>query len=673
MANLPVREIVLYKHGVGFFVRQGAVEGDEIALTFRSDEINDVLKSLAVFDQSGGQIRGIHYQTPMDREARLASSSIRLSELGSQRELLMGLRGRRAALKVETAPGTLDTIAGRVIGIDNLWRNGNATNQYPPTDGFTVGIVADDGQVHYFPLSVLRQIQIEDAQAANDLHYFLDTSQTEGDRRIVNVRLSEGTHELVVYYVAPSPTWRVSYRLVAEIDSDDATKGKALLQGWGLFDNRLDEDLDDVRVTLVAGQPISFIYELYASRIPPRPTVQDEQRIAPGPIEFAGAVAGEAPDWLDDTALDAMVAPMVSESVTRYARAASIAPQAAPAPAPKMAITAMQQSAQPAAEGKATGETFQYVVTTPVTVKRGESALVPIIGSEISYQRELLYNGAKLPNHPVAALRFTNTTRLTLERGPVTVVEDGDYKGEAVIPFTKEENQVYTPYAVELGIKVTERMISHMETYGIRIEGAYLLEDYYQVNGIDYIIENNTNKAQTVTLEVMRPTDTNTALYDTRNPDVETAEVWRWRVAVKARGKAEFTYKTRYSYYRREDIRRLNYRTLSNYMKHHWIDEALHGKLKEILNVLEVIQNRKQKINELTRERGELYKQQEQLRANLGALQPTGQEAALRNRILKQLEASQDRLETVEATIKQHEAQIVEDEARIEQMIAALS
>lgn len=79
MANLPVREMILYKHGVGFFIRQGEVEGDQIQLTFRSDEINDVLKSLAVFDQSGGQVLGIHYQTPMDRAARLASSSIRLS------------------------------------------------------------------------------------------------------------------------------------------------------------------------------------------------------------------------------------------------------------------------------------------------------------------------------------------------------------------------------------------------------------------------------------------------------------------------------------------------------------------------------------------------------------------------------------------------------------------
>src|SRR2546421_276853 len=95
---LPVREMVLYKHGVGFFRREGEFDGDEITLTFRHDEINDVLKSLAAFDQQGGQVLGIHYQTPMDKAARLADSAIRLSDSGSLLDLLRDLRGRIVTL-----------------------------------------------------------------------------------------------------------------------------------------------------------------------------------------------------------------------------------------------------------------------------------------------------------------------------------------------------------------------------------------------------------------------------------------------------------------------------------------------------------------------------------------------------------------------------------------------
>src|SRR5258708_26347388 len=118
MSTLPVREMILYKHGVGFCVREGTVGGEDVELTFRQDEINDVLKSLAVFDRAGGQVLGIHYQTPMDKAARLANSSIRLSDNASIRDLLRDLRGRRASLTFETTPGTLETVAGRVIGLD---------------------------------------------------------------------------------------------------------------------------------------------------------------------------------------------------------------------------------------------------------------------------------------------------------------------------------------------------------------------------------------------------------------------------------------------------------------------------------------------------------------------------------------------------------------------------
>jgi len=304
----------------------------------------------------------------------------------------------------------------------------------------------------------------------------------------------------------PSPTWRVSYRLVAE-SNPDGTTGKALLQGWGLFDNRLDEDLEAVKVTLVAGQPISFVYEqpisfvydLYESRIPERPLVKDESRVAPGPIEYE-AIAMEEPSPMElerarGVALSKRlpVAGQIASSdyVSRFAPA-----QAA-------------QSMKPTAEARDTGETFQYAVTTPVSVKRGESALVPIIGSELEYERELLYNGNKFAGHPVAALRFSNTTGLTLERGPVTLVENGDYKGEAIIPFkgeaiipfSKDGAGVYLPYAVELGVRVKEDSRYETVTTGLTIKDAHFIFEQYQTSTRSYTLENTTAKPVTVLVE----------------------------------------------------------------------------------------------------------------------------------------------------------------------------
>src|SRR4051812_24611435 len=63
-ANLPVTRVVLYKHGVGYFEREGSVDGDAVlALTFKQREVADVLKSLTVLDLHGGQVTSVSYDS----------------------------------------------------------------------------------------------------------------------------------------------------------------------------------------------------------------------------------------------------------------------------------------------------------------------------------------------------------------------------------------------------------------------------------------------------------------------------------------------------------------------------------------------------------------------------------------------------------------------------------
>lgn len=661
MISLPLREMVLYKHGVGFFARAGKVSGEHVSLTFREDEINDILKSLAIFDQGGGQVLGIDYQTPMDKEHRLASSSIRLSEQGSQVDLLRDLRGRQVSLTVETAPGTLEAVTGRIIGIDVPKQVSVQPKQQAETaDLRRLAITTENDEVCFYPLEVLRSLRIHDPQSAQDLTYFLDTSMREDTRRTIHVQLSEGEHDLAVYYVAPSPTWRVSYRVVAESDEGGST-GKALLQGWGLFDNRLDEDLEDVDVTLVAGQPISFIYDLYASHIPERPTVKDESRIAPGPIEFAGA-AEERYETSD--MLVAAVPMAMAKSMARSAGA----------PAGQRAGMSRDEligSTAPAAEGKEAGEFFQYRVAAPVSVRRGESALVPIIGAEVGYTRELLYNPAKLPAHPVAALRFKNDTGLTLERGPVTLVEDGDYKGEAVVPFTKDDGEVYLPYAVELGVAITDHSTSPTKTTGISFGGEFLVYEEYNIWKTEHRIENTTADDLQITVEAPR-SGQEYELFDTPAPDVETSTERRWRVSIPARSRTSFVWQIRKRTLRREQLRGLRYEQLQRFLEHRWLDQATIDLLSEMIGQLKSIEEMQRELTKLAAEREQIFKQQEQMRENLAALQPTGKEAALRGRILDKLEGSQNRLDDNEARETELNRQIAEAEERVQQIIKSL-
>jgi hypothetical protein len=657
MTHLPVREMVLYKHGVGYFVRGGTTDETTVALTFRSDEINDVLKSLAVFDQAeGGQVLGVHYQTPMDKHARLATSSIKLSHQGTLTDLVRDLRGRQVTMHFETHPGRLEPVSGRVIGVEE-----DAEQRH-------ITLLANDGQVRVFPLYTLRHFAIEDNQSGHDLGYFLDTSMTEDDRRVVNVRLNDANHDLLVTYVAPSPTWRVSYRVVAETNADGNT-GKALLQGWGLFDNRLEEDLNDVRVTLVAGQPISFIYDLYASRIPQRKTIRDEARVT-GPVAFAAeAVVMDAMEAAPQAPTESYARP--PSPSRKFARSAASEASQSGSLLRRIEKASAASTTQPAAEGKATGETFQYVVTTPVSVKRGESAMVPIIGAEVEYERELLYNRDKLPDHPVAALRFTNTTGLTLERGPVTLVEDSDYRGEAIVPFTKADNIVYLPYAVELGVNVKEESGTRYEHHRLEIEDEFLIEQQYVVITVTYTLENTTDKAQTVTVE--RVLDNTVDLYETRDPDAVTLHEKRWHVPVESRRTVEFPVSWRYIVANRHRVRNLSFQQVQHWAEKRYLDQDLFEDLSELLKTKQFIEKTQKQVEKTKAERGDIYERQEQLRANLGALNPTGKEAPLRDRVLKQLEETQDRLEAIDKEIGVGERTIAEAEKQVEEQVRQLA
>jgi hypothetical protein len=664
MSNLPVREMVLYKHGVGFFVRGGAFGGESLTLTFRQDEINDVLKSLAVFDKAGGQVLGIHYPTPMDMQARLASSSIRLPSEASLRGLIADLRGRYAEITFEVPPDsaedatTQDMFRGRIIGIDEPKDFGRAYDVRALT---FVTLVDDEGTVHVIRFERVRGVRILDAQANHDLTYFLDTAVGDDARRAVHVRLSAGDHDLAVYYVAPSPVWRVSYRIVAESDEKRET-GKALLQGWGLFDNRLEEDLDNVRVSLVAGQPISFIYDLYSSTIPQRPTVRDEGRIAPGPIEYdADDLTFNEPEFERSGLAKAKSRSVLAMAVggAPEERARGITMASAGASTPAQATT------------KDAGEFFQYMVAAPVSVKRGESALVPIISAEVAYTRELLYNRAKLPDHPVAALRFTNTTGLTLERGPVTVVEDGDYKGDAVVPFTRDTGEIYVPYAVELGIKVSEKIRNSEVTRGIHLKDALLVQERFFVTEVAYTLENRTTAVQAVTLETSN-VNPDAEPFETRDPDFTSATERRWRIPVPARSQTKFVRKERTLRFSEISLRKLKYEQLREYLAQRWLDQETFDALSELTKTVGELQQADERLQTIAKVRQSIYSAEEHVRANLTTLQATGKESHLRDRVLAQFESLQTQLEDLAAEENQLNASAAQLDARIDAIIAAL-
>lgn len=260
MALLPIQRLTLWKQGFGYYERRGRVTEREISLIVPRAATNDVLKSLNIVVHEGGQFISIDYETPEDKHQVLSNLSVKLGDRSSLIDLLASLRGSQVTLLLQDDRSA----SGRLIGVETSTIENTVIIQQAGSDERDISI---------FPLAKLEGVTLLDSRSATDVGFFLDVSRVEQTRTTLTVRVSEGEHDIELSYLAPSPVWRMSYRL-SRIGDD-----QAILTAWGVFENSLDEDLVNVSLTLISGRPISFVYDLYESRVPTRPEVSDDTSV----------------------------------------------------------------------------------------------------------------------------------------------------------------------------------------------------------------------------------------------------------------------------------------------------------------------------------------------------------------------------------------------------------
>src|SRR5262245_43671288 len=91
-APLTVRKLVLYKHGVGYFEREGKVrDSQQISLSFKSAQMKDLLKSLFAVDLNGGRVSTIMYDTKDPLAKQLEDVLIRVPDNNALTQFLAQL------------------------------------------------------------------------------------------------------------------------------------------------------------------------------------------------------------------------------------------------------------------------------------------------------------------------------------------------------------------------------------------------------------------------------------------------------------------------------------------------------------------------------------------------------------------------------------------------------
>lgn len=636
MYKLPITRITLYKHGVGFYERRADIDDKEIELTFRASEMDDILKSLTIIDWGKGKVLGLEYPTPLSQSEKLVSCSIHLDKKHSLRDLLISLRGRRVRLffgeiiRVANYPAQAKSLVGTLIGLDE-------TDGQETIKKTIITLLRDDNpQIFTIELGELGGVEILDERCSDDLRFYLKTISKSDENCQVKVRLTPGSHNLSVSYVAPAPAWRVSYRMVSEKGIKDG-QPRVMLLGLGIIDNSLEEDLDNVSLNLIAGMPVSFIYDLYKPFIPKRPTIEEETRTLPVPGEYEQNILLKQ---------EASAVNMLMEREPAHRDIYDLRK--------KFNASDLENSLIVNTHGEIISEMCQYTIETPVTVGRGQSAIVPILSASLGYRKDLIYNKTQSPVHPVATLRLKNQTGFSLERGPVTVVEDGKYIGEGILPFTPIKAEIIVPYAIELGIKIRQQKDQRTELRGIGIKDMNLLFVEWDVQVNEYHLTNNTAEPKIVLIE--HPLTPSYELYDSPKPKERTAQHYRFEIQIPAHNERTLKVQERRLCSRQEELRRQSYSGLQQYLKDELIDQKTNDQVVTLLNLWEKVNEKEKQIQEIKGEQEAIYKSQDQFQKNMQALSDNGKEGSLRESYIEKLRISEINLEGLllqEAEFKQ--------------------
>jgi hypothetical protein len=258
---------------------------------------------------------------------------------------------------------------------------------------------------------------------------------------------------------------------------------------------------------------------------------------------------------------------------------------------------------------------------------------------------------------------------LTLERGPVTVLENGEYVGEAVLPFSADQAEAVISYAVELGLHVKEEVKTESQLQSLWIKDGYLLQNLYDIRRTIYQVDNRTAQAKKILIEHSL---SGYDIFDTPAPAEKTLDTHRYQVEAPAGKITDFTVQERYLRTRREELRNLSYQGLQRYFADKLLDEKAYEGLKALLDAWAEIARLEKAVADQEQQRSKIYAAQEQAQKNMSVLANAGEEGKLRGRYVKQLTQSEEQLAEIARTVARLQAEIAQKTATIERMIVAL-
>jgi len=662
--KLPVRRVVLYKNGVGYFEHLGRVRGSQdVHIDFTSAQLNDVLKSLTVLDLAGGRITGVDYNSEAPLERRLATLRLALGEKPSVSEFLGALRGARLEVRGTGGPAA----TGKLLSVEKKIRNG--PNWRVDTD--QISVITDSGEVRSVDLEPTTNVRILDRDLNTEVEKYLGliASAREQDvRRMTISATGTGERNLYVSYISEVPLWKTTYRIVLPTK----TGNKPLLQGWAIVDNTVGEDWNDVELSLVAGAPHSFIQQLsepYYGRRPVVPLPESVQLspqthgaalMAPRNIPSSSGMAGGVPGGVAGGSMGGRVA-----GVGR------------PAPPPSAAketveVSAAMEESEPAAEGQALGDLFEYKLKERVTIRKNQSALVPIMQTDVLADKVSLWNESLGNTHPLRALWLKNASSLTLDGGSFSVLDENTFAGEGLLEAIRPSERRLLSYATDLGLVVDSKTESQQENVTrVFIRHGSMVTTRELKEKKTYVVRNEDTTDRSLVIEHPARPEYKLAS-DAPTPEEKASGLYRFRVQVGAKQTERLVVNEVKPFYTEYTIGDVTEAQVTLFLRQRWIDANVEKALRRIVEQKSVLGNLDTQLKSNRTAIDQIFADQSRLRENMKALKGSAEEKVLLQRYTRQLDEEETQLEGLRNKVKDTETRRDNANAELARMIGEL-
>jgi hypothetical protein len=673
VSDLPVRKVVLYKSGVGYFEHAGTVKGDQrVAIDFTSSQLNDVLQSLTALDSKGGKVSAVSYNSTTPIEQQLESLTLGLKDEPNTSTVYQALRGQRVEVTGAGAP-----LTGRIVNIESRTvtdKEGNSTE-----DHYYLIVETDSGALRTAEITDALSVRMLDPSLEKQFASYLEiigSAQSQQGRHLTLEDRGEGERQLQVSYISEVPVWKSTYRIVFPRDPN----GNATVQGWAVVDNTVGVDWNNVQLSLVAGAPQSFIQPLSEPIYTRRPEIPISTAAQTTPQTHEAAEARET-DRVEMSAR--LMTPRALNALT---------PNLAPPPFPAAEAPVEGLVANGANVGSGAGigsgygggvyrpsdaiqegdvsanafdDFFEYALAQPVTIHKNESAMVPILQQELPASHVTLWSEEQAT--PLRAIWLENNSKLTLDAGSFSIFENGEFAGEGLLdPIHPGEKRLLS-YAVDQAVKVHRGTVNDTRTLRhIAMQKGILVETTSEVTENTYTVTNAADETRAVVVEHARRKGAE--LVSDVKPAETTASDYRFRVAVEPHQSVDLHVKERANLSQTIDVRQGQFRDeyLVNVSKY---SPDLAEKLRPLIDAETALNGINTKLQENAKKQATLANDEGRDRDNLTALR--GNDAA--KRFVEELNQAEDELQAARKDQADLEKQRDTAQAQLDDVIAKLA